>query len=54
MDNNQAFRADIDKKEMLVPVGTQESAKKILREQMLADTDKLLADFEEDYKEMAR
>ena len=54
MDNNQAFCTDIDKKEMLVPAGTQESAKKMLREQMLADTDKLLTDFAKDYAEMAR
>lgn len=54
MDNKQAFHTDLQTKEMLAPADTQESAKKISREQMLADTDKLLADFEEDYREMAR
>lgn len=54
MNNNQDFCTDFDKKEMLSPVDTQESVKRISREQMLADTDKLLADFAEDYKEMAR
>lgn len=54
MDNNHAFRTDIDKKETLAPADIQESVKKISREQMLADTDKLLADFAKDYEEMAR
>ena len=54
MDNNQAFRADIDKIEPFAPADIQEPAKKISREQMLADTDKLLTDFAKDYEEMAR
>lgn len=54
MDNKQTFHTDSQTKEMLAPADTKEPAKKISREQMLADTDKLLADFEEDYREMAR
>lgn len=54
MDNKQTFHTDIDKIEPFAPADTQEPAKKILREQMLADTDKLLTDFAKDYEEMSR
>lgn len=50
---NLFARAFVRAKGMPFAVSIQEPAKELTREQILADTDRMLSDFSDDYKRMA-